>query len=187
MRFIFAIVAAAVFAISPAMAAGSGPYVGAGVGSFGLDVDGIEDGVNFSGDDTGFKLLGGYRMNQYFGAELEYIDGGSVEDKYSIDGDTLKVAIDVSGFNLSLLGSYPFADSFDVFAKVGAIFWDADFKASFPGVPTQKDTDDGNDFSWGVGASWYFTDHLGARIEYQGFEIEDADTDMVSLAILFTF
>ena len=186
MKFIFALVAASAFAMSPAMAAGSGPYFGAGVGSFGVDVDGIEDGVNFSGDDTGFKLLGGYRANQYFAAELEYIDGGSVEDKYDIDGDTLKIGIDVTGFNLSALGSFPFAERFDVFGKLGVIFLDADFEASFMGE-SERDSDDGNDFSWGVGASWYFMDNFGARIEYQGFEIEDADVDMISLGVLFTF
>jgi len=186
MRFIIALIAASAFAISPAMAKDSGFYLGAGVGSFGLDVDGIEEGVNFSGDDVGFKLLGGYKINKYFGAELEYIDGGSVEDKYDMDGDKLKLAVDLSGFNLSVLAAYPFAESFDVFGKLGAVFWDADFKASFMGV-SERATDDGNDFSWGIGASWYFTDNFGARIEYQGFEIEDADTDMISLGVTYIF
>jgi len=75
MRFIFAFLATAALAIVPAVSsAQSGPYVGGGVGYFSVDTGG------FDGSDTAFKLFGGYRMNQYFATELEYIDGGNPDD-----------------------------------------------------------------------------------------------------------
>jgi OOP family OmpA-OmpF porin len=200
MRFIFALLAMAAFAVSPAMADDGGFYVGAGVGSFGIDIDDFEEGVNFSGDDTAFKLIGGYKLNQFFGAELEYLDGGTAEDKYSDGADSsLKIGIDVSGFNFSLLGAFPFGEQFDVFAKLGVLMWDADFKATISGPLCDelvkigescsgRESDDGSDFSWGIGASWYFMENFGARLEFQGFEIEDADmVDMISLGVTYTF
>ena len=71
MRFIFALVAATALAATPAMAADdAGFYVGAGIGYSSLDVG------NFSGSDTGFRLLAGYQFMKYFAVEAEYIDGG---------------------------------------------------------------------------------------------------------------
>jgi OOP family OmpA-OmpF porin len=168
MRFIFALVAASAFAISPAMAADNGPYIGAGIGSFGVDVDG------FDASDTGFKVFGGYRFMDYFAAELEYIDGGTAEDG--------GFEIDVSGWNLSGIGRLPIGEKFNVFAKLGMIFWDADLGG------IESGSDSGEDFSWGIGAGYSFTDQFGMQVEYQGFEIEDADmVDMISLGASWQF
>jgi OOP family OmpA-OmpF porin len=165
MRFIFALIAASAFAITPAMAQDSGFYVGAGIGDFGVDVDG------FSGSDTGFKVFGGYQFMKYLGVELEYLDGGTVED--------FGTEIDVSGFNLSGMGILPVGEKFNLFAKLGMIFWDADVSGG--------GSDSGEDFSWGIGAGYSFTDQFGMRLEYQGFEIEDADGDMISLGASWKF
>jgi OOP family OmpA-OmpF porin len=171
MKYLYAVVASALFAAAPAMAADDGGfYVGAGIGQASVDVDG------FSGDDTGYKLFGGWMFNPYVGGELEYIDGGTAEDAGA--------EIDLSGFNASLKLAYPFAEQFNVFAKLGMIFWDADF--SIPGLGSASD--DGEDFSWGVGAGWDFTENFGATLEYQGFEVEDTDTvDMFSLGLVYKF
>ena len=190
MRFIFTVIAAAALFASPAFAADDGGfYVGAGVGSFGLDSN-VTEGVDFSGDDTAFKVFGGYGFNQYIAVELEYIDGGTAEDSYSDGVDTLKVGIDVSGFNASVVGAWPIGEQFKVFGKIGMLFWDADFDAKLNGAPVlDGDTSDsGEDFSWGVGGSFDFTDNFGAQIEYQGFEIEDVDTaDLISASVYWRF
>jgi opacity protein-like surface antigen len=172
MKFLAASIASAlVFASTAVMAAdGGGFYAGAGVGSYGVDVGA------FSGDDIGYKVFGGWMFNEYIGAELEYVDGGTAEDH--------GLEVDVSGFNASIKGSWPVSDQFDVFAKVGYVFWDADFHDDDFG----SDSDSGEDFSWGVGAGFDFTDHLGATIEYQGYEIEDTDTvDFISASVIWKF
>jgi OmpA-OmpF porin, OOP family len=168
-KFVFAAAAALCLATPVLAADDDGIYVGAGVGSMGVDLGG------FSGDDVGFKVLGGWMFNPYIGAELEYIDGGTAEDR--------GFEIDISGVNASLRGAYPFSDRFSVFAKVGMMFWEADV-TSFE----VSGTDDGEDVSWGVGLGFDFTDNLGATVEYQGFEIEDTDTvDLISAALVWKF
>jgi opacity protein-like surface antigen len=169
-KFLFAMLAGMTMAATPALAADDGGfYVGAGIGQFGVDVGG------FSGDDTGFKLFGGWMFLPVLGVELEYIDGGTAEDR--------GVEIDVSGFNTSLRAAYAW-DAFNVFGKLGMIFWDADF--SIPGEGSASDS--GEDFSWGIGAGYDFTDNFGATLEYQGFEIEDTDTvDMISANVVWKF
>jgi OOP family OmpA-OmpF porin len=168
-KLIFA-AAAALCLATPALAADDGgPYLGAGVGSMGVDVGG------FSGDDVGYKVFGGWMFNPYVGAEVEYMDGGTAEDA--------GVEIDISGFNASLRGAYPFGEQFTVFAKVGMLFWDADV-SSFE----VSGSDDGEDFSWGVGLGFDFSDNFGVTVEYQGFEIEDTDTvDLISAGLVWKF
>ena len=169
-KIILAAVAGALVAAAPAMAAEDGGfYVGAGVGSFGVDVG------DFGGDDLGYKVLGGWMFNQYIGGELEYIDGGSAEDRGA--------SMDTTGFNASIRGALPVGDQFSVFAKVGMMFWDADVD-TFDG----SGSDSGEDLSWGVGAGLDFTDNLGVMVEYQGFEIEDTDTvDLISASVVWKF
>ena len=168
-KLIFA-AAAALCLATPALAADDGgPYVGAGVGSMGVDVGG------FGGDDVGYKVLAGWMLTPYLGAEVEYIDGGTAEDR--------GVEIDVSGFNASLRGAYPFTDQFSVFAKVGMMFWDVDVDSA-----ELSGSDSGEDFSWGIGAGFDFTETLGATVEYQGFEVEDTDTvDLISASLVWKF
>jgi opacity protein-like surface antigen len=169
MKFIFALLAAAGLVTTPAFAAdGSGFYVGAGIGDFGIKLD----GESFDANDFGFKVFGGYNFIEYLGVEVEYIDGGSPSDH--------GISIDMYGFNFSAVGIWPVTEQFDLFAKAGFISWDA--KAHGLGNA------DGEDFSWGVGAGWDFTDQFGIRGEYQGFEIEDTDsTYLWSASVLWRF
>ena len=166
MRCILSLIAASVLAATPAVAQDTGFYVGAGIGDFGIDVGG------FDGSDVGYKVFGGYRFIDYLALEVEYLDGGTVEDR--------GFEIDVSGFNLSAVGILPLGERFDIFAKLGMIFWDADTNGF--------GSDSGEDFSWGVGGGFRFTDQFGMQLEYQGFEIEDTDTvDMISLGASWQF
>jgi opacity protein-like surface antigen len=166
MRSILALSAATAFAAMPAVAQDSGFYVGAGIGDFGIDVGG------FDASDTGYKVFGGYRFIDYLALEAEYLDGGTVEDA--------GLEIDVSGFNVSAVGILPLGERFDVFAKLGMLFWDADTNG--------LGSDSGEDFSWGIGGGFHFTDQFGMQLEYQGFEIEDTDTvDMISLGASWRF
>ena len=169
-KFLIAAVAG-LFLATPAVAADDGGlYLGAGVGTFGVDIG------DFGADDVGFKVLGGWMFNPYLGAELEYIDGGTAEDGGA--------EIDISGFNASLRGAYPIGEQFSLYAKLGLMFWDADIDLGEFG----SGSDDGEDLSWGVGAGFDFTDTLGVTVEYQGFEIEDTDTvDMISASLVWKF
>src|ERR1043165_5829133 len=82
-----------------------GFYVGAGVGVVNVEDDftGVDDG------DTGFKVFGGYVLNEIVSLEISYIDGGTAEDTAPVF-DPLRglgtgdFEIDTSIINLSVLG-----------------------------------------------------------------------------------
>lgn len=172
MKLILAAVAASLLAASPAMAADDGGfYVGAGIGIFG-----VEEG-SFDESDTGFKLFGGWMFNQYVGGELEYIDGGTVGDS--------DLGVDSTGINLALKGNWPVTEQFDVFGKVGYFFWDADIDLT--GDSGQEQNESGSDLSWGIGAGYDFTPNFGVIAEWQWFQIEEADADMISASVVWKF
>ena len=172
MKRIYAAVAATLLAASPAMAADDGGfYAGAGIGYFGVDESGFDE------SDTGFKLFGGWMYNQYVGGELEYIDGGTVRDG--------EFGIETTAVNVSLKGNWPVTEQLDVFGKVGYFFWDAD--VDLFGDGSQEVNESGSDLSWGIGAGYDFTDNFGLVAEWQWFQIEEADADMMSVSAVWKF
>jgi len=172
MKLIYAAVAAALLSAAPAMAADDGGfYVGAGVGQFSVDEGGFDE------SDTGYKLFGGWMFNKYIGGELEYIDGGTVEDS--------GFGIDTTALNVSLKGNWPVTEQFDVYGKVGYFFWDADIDSS--GDSSQESNESGSDLSWGIGAGYDFTENFGIVGEWQWFQIEEADAEMMSVGVVWKF
>jgi OOP family OmpA-OmpF porin len=193
-KFVLAAATAAVLAATPAFAADdSGLYIGAGLGNFSLDSSGIFQGKDFDGSDIGFKVFGGYKFMEYLAVEVEYIDGGEPDDNYNVGNESparLKSNVGVSGFVGSAVGILPIGESFDLFAKAGFILWDADGKASILNdngtVARQSYGNDGTDFAWAVGGTWYIMEELGLRAEYQGFEISDFNSvDFASASIIW--
>jgi OOP family OmpA-OmpF porin len=194
MKLIFATAAApAVLAASPAFAADdTGFYVGAGLGNFAANSDRIYAGRDFDGSDLGFKVFGGYQFLKWLAVEAEYIDGGEPDDNYDSGDEQLSLSVGVTGFVGSAVGILPIGESFNVFGKLGFIYWDADghgdIKSSGSEVEKVNVGDDGTDFAWGVGGSWNFSDTFGLRAEYQGFELSNFDSvDFASASFVWRF
>jgi len=193
---IFATVATAVLAASPAFAADdAGWYAGAGLGNFAANSDILYDGKDFDGSDFGFKVFGGYQFMKWLAVEAEYIDGGEPDDNFRDErfpDERLKASIGVTGFVGSAVGIWPIGENFNVFGKLGFIYWDADGSAKIrdaEGTLAKTSVgDDGTDFAWGVGGTWYFMENLGVRAEYQGFELSNFDSvDFASASIIWHF
>ena len=77
-----------------------------------------------------------------------------------------KVESDVNGVSLSAVGFLP-VGPVDLFARVGAINWNADLEA--PGSAISG-SDDGTDLTYGVGAQFRVWS-LSVRGEYERFDI----------------
>ena len=177
-RYLACAAALLAFASVPGQAADNGIYLGASIGQSGVQADNVGfDGSDFDSSSTGFKAIGGWRFIDWFAVELNYVDLGTGDDR--VDGE--KFEIDASGVSLSAVGFLP-VGPVDLFARVGAINWDADLTSDLGRI-----SDDGTDFTWGVGAQFRVWS-LSLRAEYEQFDITDADTvDMVSLGVTWTF
>ena len=165
----------------PALSADNGIYLGAGIGQSSVQYDDIIDGQNFNFDAsaTGFKAIAGWRFIDWLAVEANYVDLGSGDD--NVLGE--KIETDVNGVSLSAVGFVP-VGPVDLFARVGAVNWNADLTARNLGVSA---SDDGTDLTYGVGAQFRVWS-LSIRGEYEVFDISDADTvDMFSIGVTWTF
>ena len=161
----------------PALSADNGIYLGASVGQSGVQYDENFEGENFSFDAsaTGFKAIAGWRFIDWLAVEANYVDLGS--------GDDNVLETDVNGVSLSAVGFVP-VGPVDLFARVGAVNWNADLEAPSLGLSA---SDDGTDLTYGVGAQFRVWS-LSIRGEYEVFDISDADTvDMFSIGVTWTF
>ncbi|HEY7639411.1 MAG TPA: outer membrane beta-barrel protein [Steroidobacteraceae bacterium] len=161
----------------PAAAADNGFYLGASVGQADLKIDDLTDNVfpddDFSGDDFAYKFIAGIRPLDWLGVEASYVNFGEPED--TVVGTKLKAKGDgLSAFAVGFLATGPV----DLFAKVGLISWDTKIAGGF--------SDDGTDLAYGAGAQFRLLS-LSVRAEYEKFDVGDADLDMISVGVTYTF
>jgi OOP family OmpA-OmpF porin len=180
MKFVFTAVASALLlSTTPAFAADNGIYLGASIGQSGVEFDDSFEGesLSFDASSTGFKAIAGWRFLDWLAVEGNYVDLGSGDDTI----DNVEFETDVSGVSLSAVGFLP-VGPVDLFARVGAINWDADLS-----VLGETFSDDGTDLTYGVGAQFRVWS-LSIRAEYEQFDVGDFDTvDLISLGVTWTF
>jgi OmpA-OmpF porin, OOP family len=125
----------------------------------GLDVGRSEVG---SENDTGFKIFGGYQFHKNIAAELGY---GLLFDKSGVE---------VKALEATAVGVFPLANQFSLYGKLGLANVDAT-----PGS-------DKTELTWGIGAQYDFTRNLGARLQWQRYETDDA-IDFLSVGVVWKF
>jgi OOP family OmpA-OmpF porin len=135
--------------------------------------------VEFDGNDVGYKFYGTYMFNNYFGLEGGYVDFGAPDT--DVSGSNL--SIEATGWNGYLIANLPLGNTFDLFAKAGAVKWDAD--SFIDGIAV--DSDDGSDLALSGGARLNIGS-LGIRAEIDWYDIADTDKAwMASVGLEFRF
>jgi OmpA-OmpF porin, OOP family len=177
-----------------------GFYLGGSVGYTSVDWDTLDDiedlGASVDDNDIGYKLFAGYRINKFFAVEGFYADLGEATAETSgfVGGNPAQASADINAdtFGLAALAIYPINDNFEVFGKVGFNSWNADAKANVQ-IPadgvneTESESDDGTDPMYGVGAAYIFNNNLSLRVEFERYELDDANVDMASAGIAYKF
>jgi OOP family OmpA-OmpF porin len=147
----------------------SGWYVGAHIGQ--SDVDEINE------KDTAFKVLGGYQINRNWGVELGYIDFG----KASSGGVDFKG----NAFELVGVGTFPVANQFSVYGKLGFARGEAEATSA---LGTAKQ--DSVEVTYGIGVQYDFSKNLGLRAEWQQYpDLGDgaSDVSVMSIGVVYRF
>ena len=154
----------------------SGFYAGAGVGTFDIQIDDVDDVTTtidrYDSDDTAYKVFGGWRMNPYLSFELAYVNLGSPTDEILPD---TRLTVETDGIAPYVVGTLPIGDWFEVFAKAGYYWYDVSARVSSPLGNTSTKTSDDN-FSWSAGLGVNIFEHVNVRLEYEQFDFENTDT-----------
>jgi len=166
-----------------AHAADNGFYVGAGIGGSNTSTDG-------SGpeSETGYKLIGGFRLLDSLALEVNYLDFGKVgiQDRYPQCGGQICGVGDsasrtgLSGFAVGFL-HFPVLDAF---AKLGVAKVEAKTRVS--GVSGKNDT---TDVAWGAGVQAHFGS-FALRGEYEQYKYKlnlGYEVRLFSVSFLYTF
>jgi hypothetical protein len=161
---------------TPALAADSGVYIGGSLGRATLKDN--AGALHFDGNDTGFKIIAGFRPLDWLAVETNYVDFGKPDDQ--VAGEAVKAnGNGVSAFAVGFFAVGPV----DVFAKAGLINWRAKFRASSLNFSRNED---GTDFAYGAGAQFRLGS-LGLRAEYEKFNADVHDLNMLSVGVTWTF
>jgi OmpA-OmpF porin, OOP family len=157
-----------------------GIYIGAAYGMASVD------GEEFDDDTQVLKAFVGGKFNDYIGVELAANDYGEAEGR--------GYKTELTGYTAALVGYLPMGDRFDLFAKIGNLWWKNDFT-----VLGYSDDITGDELFFGLGGQFNFSENFALRLEWERYEVDltsdeigfDLDTtydvDVASLGVAFTF
>ena len=152
----------------------SGLYLGGSLGSADIEVsDGV---VQFSDNDTAYKIFGGYNFGIIplinLAIEGSYVDFGTARG--NISGSSVDAS--VTGWDLFGLVGFNMGP-FSVFGKAGAVRWDGEWAGG---------NDSGTDPAYGVGLQLQIAS-FAVRAEYEIFTLDKVDIGFASAGVSYTF
>jgi OmpA-OmpF porin, OOP family len=154
-----------------------GFYAGAGIGRA------RQDYFVFNGDDTAYRLFGGYSFNRYFAVEAGYLENGKIGDQFGAN----YLIIETSGFYASGLAKLPIGDYIVPFAKIGGYIHDDDATLVNGAQVLATDTYSDTDFIFGGGLEFNLGSNFRMRAEYEKVNLPDSAFDIVSLSATYKF
>lgn len=139
-----------------------GAYIGGGIGDFSSEID----SVNFDESDTAFKIFGGWRFNQFFAVQVDYLDLGSTDSGVGLQN----LSVDTSAYAARVEGTLPFS-FVELFATAGMLYSSVD--ADLGGTEILDESD--SDPVYSVGVGFEVAERLVLRLEYEIIDIESFD------------
>lgn len=175
-------------------------YAGAGFGSTSTDTGITAGTATLDEDDSGFKLFAGKKLNNNISIEGVYADMGEATltgdngDTFTI-GNTIyqfivnngELAVEGSVIGASAVYSHNLNDAFSIHGKLGMAFWEVDATVTGSGINSSTSSDDGFDLFYGVGVDYRINDGWSVRADYEIYNIEEGDADMLSASIVKWF
>jgi opacity protein-like surface antigen len=139
--------------------------------------------TDFDLSNTSWKVYAGFRPLGFpLGIDVDYVDLGSAAS------ETFKgvAHADAKAFAAYAVGYLPIpVPNIDVYGKAGLARWQFNGNISQPSLFSVSDN--GTDFAWGVGGQVHFLERFAVRIEYEHFNIRDADdVQLYSLGVSYT-
>jgi len=167
-------------------------YVGAGVARSDYGLDNPLGLTPFDDEDTGFRVIAGWRPLRGFGIEADYVDHGRVTIPTGIACTIFITAPCASDLTIEARTASVFAAGYiklhllDLFAKAGVTAWQFDGRFA-PTFSLFQMDESGTEFAWGAGGQAKFG-QLGARLEYEQFNIiDDERLETISLSLIYAF
>lgn len=164
----------------PAAAQGRPFHVEANVGI--ASIDDLE-GLAIDESATAFRLGTGYRFLPWLGVSGAFVNLGSIGTTVDVGiGGPQTVEASADGFEVTLTGHVPLTDSLSLTAHAGMLWWTGDTNVA--GV---RDSDSGNDSTWGVGAEYAFGPTFAVTAGWRRYAVDSIDADAAWLGMMIRF
>lgn len=138
------------------------------------------------------SLFGGYRQNKYFTLQVEYQDEITLGLDSMFAGSSLWFPeAEVSDFDsnalfLSGISSYQINDHGALYLKGGLFNWEVD--SNLFDINDKKVTPThGTDIFFGLGANYDLNARFEISAEWERYQLEEADVDLLSTELKFKF
>lgn len=138
-------------------------YVGLRAGPANTNIDDVFNG-NTSGNPTGWGIFVGHIVNPNFSVEAEYLNLGEIKGNTNTQKST--------GFDVALLGAYPFNDQFSLFGRLGYAMITGKPGGPFAGSDTKN-----RGLTYGFGGQFNVTPVVGIRLGWDKYRFNDNGTN----------
>ncbi|HEV7803792.1 MAG TPA: porin family protein [Burkholderiales bacterium] len=157
----------------------TGFYVGAGLGGSKTNVNsGSLASVGFATSgtddtDTAWNLIAGYKITRTWAVEIGYIDLGTFGANGRFGGAPATINADVTGWNVSAVGTLPLNDMFSLYGKLGYLRSETEATANVAGA-IGRGTSRDNGFTAGIGARYHLNRNISFSIEANHYDLGDS-------------
>lgn len=131
----------------------------------------------------GWKVYTGYQFNQYLGVEGDF---ANLNDMTAKNGTT-KTETVTTAWALAAVGSYPLTEKFSVMAKLGAAYVLPKTTTKVGAANATRTGDDGYQPNYGVGLSYALLDNFNLRAEWERFDMDDYNIDLMTAGFAVEF
>jgi hypothetical protein len=194
------VIVALALTASPAFAQDLGMYIGVGAGNFDFEEDEANPELGTLSDTvSSWKLYGGVEFNEHIALEFSY--GSTSEIQQSVSGTdpflgdfSLVTNLDFTTTTVKAVGLLPF-DWGVLLGGIGYFDTDADVDANLTaaccGTISGSDSIGDSNAMAMLGVEWRFDRGFGAgidlRLEYEWWDIEDADASTLGIGVAYRF
>ena len=169
------------FVVGPINAFAGDFYLGASIGNATLDED--FDGLVVNDNSTAFRLIAGWRFNDYFTVEGGYHDFGDFEQTFDDGSGPMTAKLSADGFIFGATGRVPVSERFAVTGRAGMFFWNGSAEVNNVSQATPEDSN----LYLGVGVSFDVGKRLQLTGDWTRYELESAASGVFSVGLQYRF
>ncbi len=152
-------------------------YVSAAIGNTDL-----EESIDFPIDDdaTAFRMGFGYEFGNDIAVEASYVNLGEFTGNTGFNN--IGISGEVEGLALSAVFRLPLTNRLSATARGGVMAWESEVV-----TPAFREKFDGDDVFYGLGLEADFSEHFAITGEWQRYELDDSEADVLFLGAQFRF
>jgi long-chain fatty acid transport protein len=135
----------------------------------------------------GWKVYTGYQFNTYLGVEGGYANLNDMTANSATSAGNVRTELVSDAWMLAAVGSYPLTKDFSIMGKLGAAYVLQTAEVKVGTALTQRSGDDNYQPLYGVGVSYALLDNINLRAEWERFDLDDINIDLMTAGFAVAF